>query len=89
LHLRHAVALFEHREVARLAFGLEVKPTQIVSASEEVAPARGYFVKPASKFVIHNFILDPNDPTKLSLEAPDGFTKVAGNESWIVYRRCP
>ena len=82
------MALFEHREVARLAFGLEVKPTQIVSASEEVAPARGYFVKPASKFVIHNFILDPNDTTDFHLKVPHGFSRVAANESWVVYRRC-
>ena len=29
-------------------------------------PPRGYFVAPASPFVIHNFILDPNDPTRFS-----------------------
>jgi len=83
------IAVPNHRAVPRLAFGLEIKPTQIVSASEERVPARGYFVAPASDFVIHNFILDPNDPTKASFPAPEGFVKVAGNESWIVYRRCP
>ena len=31
------------------------------------SPASGYFVAPASPFVIHNFILDPNDPTRFSL----------------------
>jgi hypothetical protein len=82
------IAVPNHRAVPRLAFGLEVKPTQIVSASEEGVPGRGYFVAPASPFVIHNFILDPNDPTDLSLPKPDGFTEVARNESWIVYRRC-
>jgi hypothetical protein len=83
------IAVPNHRAVPRLAFGLDVKPTEIVSASEERVPARGYFVAPASDFVIHNFILDPNDPTKASFPAPDGFKKVARNESWIVYRRCP
>jgi hypothetical protein len=82
------IAVPNHRAVPRLAFGLEVKPTQIVSASEEGAPARGYFVKPASQFVIHNFILDPNDTTDFHLHVPAGFSKVAGNESWVVYRRC-
>ena len=43
---------------------------QIVSASEEGIPGRGYFVAPASPFVIHNFILDPNDPTRFSLDGP-------------------
>jgi hypothetical protein len=82
------VAVPNHRAVPRLAFGLDVEPTQIVSASEEAVPERGYFVAPASPLVIHNFILDPNDPTDLSLPVPAGFREVAHNESWRVYRRC-
>jgi hypothetical protein len=83
------VAVPNHRAVPRLAFNLDVKPTEIVSASEEAIPRRGYFVAPASPFVIHNFVLDPNDPTDPSFPPPDGFAKVAANDSWIVYRRCP
>jgi hypothetical protein len=82
------IAVPNHRAVPRLAFGLEIKPTRIVSASEEGIPRHGYFVKPASPFVIHNFILDPNDPTRFRLKTPEGFEEVARNESWIVYRRC-
>jgi hypothetical protein len=82
------IAVPNHRAVPRLAFGLEMKPTQIISASEEGTPKRGYFVAPASEFVIHNFILDPNDPTDPSFPVPGGFTRVAANESWMVYRRC-
>jgi hypothetical protein len=83
------VAVPNHRAVPRLAFGLDVRPTQIVSASEEAIPARGYFVAPASDFVIHNFILDPKDETDFdNLEPPAGFRLVAENESWRVYRRC-
>jgi len=82
------IAVPNHRAVPRLAFGLDVRPTRIVSASEEEIPTRGYFVAPASEFVIHNFILDPNDPTDFSLEVPRGFEPVAANESWRVYRRC-
>jgi hypothetical protein len=82
------VAVPNHRAIPRLAFGLDVKPTEIVSASEEGVPRRGYFVAPASPFVIHNFILDPNDPTRFSLDVPAGFDRVAANESWKVYRRC-
>jgi hypothetical protein len=83
------VAVPNHRAVPRLAFGLDVKPTRIVSASEEGIPSHGYFVAPASPFVIHNFILDPNDPTRrFSLKPPPGFHRVAANESWRVYRRC-
>jgi len=82
------VAVPNHRAVPRLAFGLDVKPTQIVSASEEGVLRHGYFVAPASPFVIHNFILDPNDPTRFSFKVPPGFREVARNESWRVYRRC-
>lgn len=82
------VAVPNHRAVPRLAFGLDVKPTQIVSASEEGVPKRGYFVAPANEEVIHNFILDPNDPTDFTLPVPDGFEEVTRNDSWIVYRRC-
>jgi hypothetical protein len=82
------VAVPNHRAVPRLAFGLDIKPTQIVSSSEEAALKHGYFVAPASPFVIHNFILDPNDPTRISSKPPGGFQEVARNESWRVYRRC-
>ena len=37
------------------------------------SPASGYFLKPASPFVIHNFILDPNDPTDFRSTVPQGF----------------
>jgi hypothetical protein len=74
--------------VPRLAFDLDVRPTRIVSSSEQHQPARGYFLKPASAFVIHNFILDPNDPSRFEVPVPPGFRRVAANDSWILYRRC-
>jgi len=82
------IAVPNHRAVPRLAFGLDVKPTQIISATEQSIPRHGYFVDPASHFVIHNFILDPNDPTHFSLSVPPGFRYVTSNRSWKVYRRC-
>jgi hypothetical protein len=82
------IAVPNHRAIPRLAFGLEIKPTQIVSASEQEPPKHGYFVQPANSFVIHNFILDPKDKTSFHLPVPKGFEEVARNESWIVYRRC-
>jgi hypothetical protein len=77
-----------HRAVPRLAFYLDVRPSRIVSSSEQRAAARGYFLDPASPFVIHNFILDPNDPTRFDTAVPPGFDRVAGNDSWVLYRRC-
>jgi hypothetical protein len=82
------IAVPNHRAVPRLAFNLDVKPTAVVSASEEGIPRRGYFLEPAGPFVIHNFILDPNDPTRFSLDVPRGFERVGANDSWILFRRC-
>jgi hypothetical protein len=82
------IAVPNHRAVPRLAFGLETKPTRIISASEEGIPRRGYFLAPASPFVIHNFILDPNDPTRISRRVPPRFREVAQNRSWRLYRHC-
>jgi len=89
------IAVPNHRAVPRLAFGLDIKPTDIVSASEAVSGEEkerreeaGYWVQPASEFVIHNYILDPNDKTDFEIEPPPGFHQVAGNESWLIYSRC-
>lgn len=83
------ISVPNHRAVPRLAFDLEVRPSHIVSSSEQKhQPRHGYFLKPADPFVIHNFILDPNDPTSLSTQVPPGFRRVARNESWLLYRRC-
>ena len=84
------IAVPNHRAVPRLAFGLDIRPSEVVSASDsdEEIPERGYFVAPANEFVIHNFILDPKDPTDPRFPVPAGFEEVDRNESWIVYRRC-
>jgi hypothetical protein len=82
------IAVPNHRAIPRLAFNLDVKPTAIVSASVEEVPQRGYFLNPANSFVVHNFILDPNDPTRFSLTVPEGFERVAANESWVLFKRC-
>jgi hypothetical protein len=82
------ISVPNHRAVPRLAFDLDIRPTQIVSSSEQHQPTRGYFLKPASAFVIHNFILDPNDPSRFEVAVPPGFHRVAANDSWILYRRC-
>lgn len=83
------ISVPNHRAVPRLAFDLEVRPSRIVSSSEQAhQPRRGYFLEPASPFVIHNFILDPNDPSRFTTAVPPGFHRVASNESWRLYRRC-
>jgi hypothetical protein len=82
------ISVPNHRAVPRLAFDLDVRPSHIVSSSEQRQPHRGYFLDPASPFVVHNFILDPNDPARLETMVPPGFRRVARNESWVLYRRC-
>jgi hypothetical protein len=82
------ISVPNHRAVPRLAFDLEVPPSRIVSSSEQRQPRRGYFLDPASPFVVHNFILDPNDPARLETPVPRDFRPVAHNESWVLYRRC-
>ena len=83
------ISVPNHRAVPRLAFDLDVRPRRIVSSSEQRQPRRGYFLDPASPFVIHNFILDPRDPARfVTTTVPPGFRRVAGNESWLLYRRC-
>ncbi len=82
------VSVPNHRAVPRLAFDLDIRPSRIVSSSEQRQPRRGYFLDPATPFVVHNFILDPNDPARLDTPVPDGFRPVVRNESWVLYRRC-
>lgn len=82
------ISVPNHRAVPRLAWDLDIRPTDVVSSSEQRQPRRGYFLDPASPFVVHNFILDPNDPARLETPVPPGFRRVAANESWVLYRRC-
>lgn len=82
------ISVPNHRAVPRLAWDLDVRPTDVVSSSEERQPRRGYFLDPARPFTVENFILDPNDPARLETPVPPGFRRVAANESWALYRRC-
>jgi hypothetical protein len=82
------ISVPNHRAVPRLAFDLDVRPSRIVSSSEQRQPRRGYFLDPANPFVVHNFVLDPRDPARFVSAVPPGFREVARNRSWRLYRRC-
>jgi hypothetical protein len=82
------ISVPNHRAVPRLAFLLDIRPTRVVSSSEQRQPRRGYFLEPANDFVVHNFILDPNDPARFEVSAPPGFRRIVANDSWVLYRRC-
>ena len=66
------ISVPNHRAVPRLAFDLDVRPSRIVSSSEQRQPRRGYFLDPAGPFVIHNFILDPERHQPVQLEGAAG-----------------
>ena len=82
------IAVPNHRAVPRLAFGLDVKPTEIVSASEEGVPAPRLLRRPRQRLRDPQLHPRPQRPDRLHLEVPAGFDEVARNESWSVYRRC-
>ncbi len=82
------ISVPNHRAVPRLALALGVPPSSILSNEEEHPIAGGYYLAPASEFVIRNFILDPNDPARVVSEVPAGFRLVAANQSWRLYGRC-
>ena len=82
------ISVPNHRAVPRLAAYLELRPSQIVSSSEQRQPAHGYFLDPANSWVVHHFILDPNDPRRLISRVPANFRLVARNRSWRLYARC-
>ena len=90
-----------HRAVPRLAFWLDIRPSQVVSADPKTGndPAAaanagepsaepGWFLAPARDFTIENFILDPGDPIRTTSEPPSGFELIAENRSWRLYRGC-
>jgi hypothetical protein len=82
------ISVPNHRAVPRLAAWLDLRPSQIVSSSEQRQPDHGYFLDPANEDVVHHFVLDPNDPRRLTTKVPPGFREVDRNESWILYARC-
>jgi hypothetical protein len=82
------ISVPNHRAVPRLAAWLDLRPSQIVSSTEQRQPARGYFLDPANEKVVRHFVLDPNDPARYEEPVPPGFRLVERNESWILYARC-
>jgi hypothetical protein len=83
------LAVPNHRPVPLLALWLNVEPGQVVSAAERRVVS-GTYVTPADAQDAKDYILDPRDPVQVVEGVPAGFTAVAGNRSWRVYKRaCP
>lgn len=78
-----------HRAVPRLAFWLDIRPSDVVSAERPgESDEPGFFLAPARDFTIENFILDPGDPIRTTSDPPSGFELVAENRSWRLYSDC-
>jgi hypothetical protein len=83
------ISVPNHRAVPRLAFWLDLRPSDIVSvAATDEQPKRGFFLAPARPFTIENFILDPGEPGRATTRPPPGFDLVAENRSWRLYASC-
>jgi hypothetical protein len=80
------VSVPNHRPVPILAWYLDTDQEKFTAALLE-RPRRGLYVAPATRVVEEKFILDPRDPTRVHAEVPRGFTRVTGNESWVLYAK--
>lgn len=83
------ISVPNHRAVPRLAFWLDIRPSDVISVAAEEQPPTGLFLAPARQFTIENFILDPGDETRTTTRPPKGFREILRNRSWILYSRCP
>jgi hypothetical protein len=84
------ISVPNHRAVPRLAFWLDIRPSDVVSvAAAARQPDTGFFLAPARAFTIENFILDPGEPGRAGSKPPPGFELVARNRSWKLYSNCP
>jgi hypothetical protein len=83
------ISVPNHRAVPRLAFWLDIRPSDVVSvAAADEQPAEGFFLAPARDFTVENFILDPGEPGRATKRPPPGFALVAENRSWKLYTNC-
>ncbi len=82
------ISVPNHRAVPRLAFWLDIRPSEVVSIAAQDQPDNGYFLAPARDFTIENFILDPGEPGRATKTPPSGFELVAENRSWRLYSNC-
>jgi hypothetical protein len=80
------VGVPNHAPIPLLALYLRTSPARIVSAQVGHIDT-GVYVDPASGEVEQDYVLDKNDPHE-AVSVPPGFTPVASNASWRIYRRC-
>ena len=79
-----AVFVPNHRPVPDLAYWLDRRPAEIVSALRRTPTADGVFVTPRPE-VAELTILDPRDATLPADAVPAGYRPVADNRSWRLF----
>lgn len=82
------ISVPNHRAVPRLAFWLDIRPSDVVSIAADQQPPTGFFLAPARRFTVENFILDPGEAGRAVTKPPPGFSEVARNRSWVLYTSC-
>jgi hypothetical protein len=73
------ISVPNHRAIPGLALWLDVRPSAIVSSTEQRQPSHGYFLDPANEEVASHY---------QTAQVPRRFRRVARNESWLLYARC-
>ena len=73
------ISVPNHRAIPWLAAWLDMKPSQIISATEQRQPSHGYYLDPANEDVESHFSSAP---------LPPRFRPIANNDSFVLYARC-
>jgi len=82
------ISVPNHRAVPRLAFWLDIRPSDVVSTAATGLASGGLFLAPARQFTIDHFVLDPGDETRISGNPPAGSKLIEANRSWKLYSNC-
>jgi hypothetical protein len=73
------VSVPNHRAIPRLAAWLDLRPSAIVSVTEQRRPSHGYFLEPANAEVAGHYF---------KAKVPPHFRLAARNASFLLYARC-
>jgi hypothetical protein len=80
-----AVAVPGYPAIPRVALATGMQPSRLL---EGRVPARGYLVVPRDQAVAKAFLSEAEGRMRRSTAAPPGFSLVAADSTWRLYRRC-
>ena len=82
------ISVPNHRAVPRLAFGLDVKPTTIVSSTEQRQPRARLLPRPGQPLRHPQLHPRPQRPGPLHHHRPRRLPSGGAQRSWVLYRHC-